>query len=77
MQINSRYTGRVVIPDKRSATFLSVIGNLDNRVALGSSIKGTRDSRYKAALSMMASKVSYENRSYIEATVKDHWKVYT
>ncbi|KAB1214706.1 Lipase [Morella rubra] len=67
--------GRVVIPDKRSATFLSVIGNLDNRVELGSSIKGTRDSRYKAALSMMASKVSYENRSYIEATVKDHWKM--
>ena len=33
------------------------------------------DSKYYVALSMMASKASYENAAYIKTTVEDHWKV--
>ncbi|XP_059457487.1 triacylglycerol lipase OBL1-like [Corylus avellana] len=66
--------GRLVKPDKTSATFLSFIGNLDKRVELDSSIK-CGDGRYNAALAMMASKASYENKSYLETTVNDHWKM--
>lgn len=61
-------------PDKLSANFLSFIGNLDKRVELDCSIK-RGDGKYHAALSMMASKASYENRSYLEATIRDQWKV--
>ncbi|CAL5366953.1 hypothetical protein HYC85_002386 [Camellia sinensis] len=68
------FRGRVVKPDKDSATFLSFIGNLDTRVELDKSIKHG-DSRYYAALSMMASKASYENRAYLQSTVTDHWKM--
>lgn len=64
----------MVKPDKESATFISFIGNLDKRVKLDSGIKHG-DARYFATLSMMASKAVYENRAYIETTVKDHWKV--
>ena len=63
-----------MVPDKTSATFLSFTGNMDKRVELDKNIK-VGDSRYYAALSMMASKASYENKAYIEATVTDHWKV--
>lgn len=66
--------GSVQKPDKSSANFLSFIGNLDKRVELDGSIK-CGDGKYHAALSMMASKASYENRSYLEATIKDQWKV--
>ncbi|KAK9285377.1 hypothetical protein L1049_024568 [Liquidambar formosana] len=66
--------GKVVIPDKTSATFSSFIGNLDSRVELDRSIK-PGDSRYYGALSIMAAKVSYENEAYIETTVRDHWKM--
>lgn len=64
----------MIIPDKTSSTFLSFIGNLDKRVELDSTIKHA-DGNYNALLSMMASKVSYENKAYIETTVKDHWEV--
>lgn len=69
------YSGVVVKPDKTSATFLSFIGNFDKRVELDNTIKYD-DPKYHAALSMMASKASYENKAYIETTVRDHWKVY-
>lgn len=67
-------TGKVVIPDKTSASFLSFIGNLDKRVELDQSIKHG-DENYYAFLSVMASKASYENKAYLDTTVKDHWKV--
>ncbi|CAN6541859.1 unnamed protein product [Malus baccata var. baccata] len=63
-----------IIPKKDSRTFVSFIGNLDKRVELDKSIKHGDDGRYNAALSMMASKISYENKFYIETTVQDHWK---
>ncbi|PSS30748.1 Lipase [Actinidia chinensis var. chinensis] len=66
--------GKVVIPDKNSANFLSFTGNLDTRVELDKNIKHG-DSRYYAALSMMAAKASYENRAYLETTVRDQWKM--
>uniref|UniRef100_A0A5B7A8H4 Fungal lipase-type domain-containing protein n=1 Tax=Davidia involucrata TaxID=16924 RepID=A0A5B7A8H4_DAVIN len=65
---------KVEKPDEASATFLSFIGNLDKRVELDKSITHG-DSRYYGALSVMASKVSYENRAYIETTINDHWKM--
>ncbi|XP_041004166.1 triacylglycerol lipase OBL1 [Juglans microcarpa x Juglans regia] len=68
------FQGSVQKPDKSSANFLSFIGNLDKRLKLDCSIK-CGDGKYHAALSMMASKASYENRSYLEATVKDQWKM--
>ncbi|KAI9165122.1 hypothetical protein LWI28_008269 [Acer negundo] len=66
--------GRMIMPDKTSAKFISFIGNLDKRVMLDSSIR-YGDVRYFATLSMMASKAAYENRAHIETTVRDHWKM--
>ncbi|KAM6591377.1 hypothetical protein CsatA_013982 [Cannabis sativa] len=66
--------GRVVIPDKESADFFSFIGNLDKRPELDSNIKHG-DVRYNAALSMMASKLSYENQPHIQNTVTHTWKM--
>ncbi|XP_022775192.1 phospholipase A1-IIalpha-like [Durio zibethinus] len=67
--------GKVVKPDKKSATFISFIGNLDKRMKLDSDIKPGHGCSYYSALSMMASKASYENEAYIETIVKDHWKM--
>ncbi|KAK3029458.1 hypothetical protein RJ639_037743 [Escallonia herrerae] len=66
--------GKVVKPDKNSATYTSVVGNLDRRVELDRSIK-KGDSRYDASLSMMAAKLSYENEAFVQAIIRDHWKV--
>lgn len=68
-------TGKVEkAPEETSPKFLSFIGNLDKRVELDSNIK-YGDPKYYAALSMMASKASYENKAYIQTVVTDHWKV--
>ena len=66
--------GSVVKPDKSSATFASVVGNLDKRVELEKNMN-TSDSRYEASLSIMASKLSYENEAFVQDVVADHWKV--
>lgn len=60
--------------DKNSKDYLSVVGHLDKRVELESSIK-REDPRYNAALSIMASKASYENQAFLRATVQDQWKM--
>ncbi|KAL1370797.1 hypothetical protein HN51_000989 [Arachis hypogaea] len=65
--------GKLVLPDPRSAKYLSCIGNLDVRVKLDGITR--EDSKYYIALSMMASKASYENAAHIETTVEDHWKM--
>ncbi|XP_030475296.2 triacylglycerol lipase OBL1-like [Syzygium oleosum] len=67
------FRGKVVMPDKASGSFVSFIGNLDKRVELDKSIS-PGDSEYYAALSMMASKASYENKAYIQTTVTHHWQ---
>lgn len=69
------FAGKVIQPDKESATFLSFTGSMDKRLEIDESIK-PGDSRYLGLLSMMAAKASYENKAYLESTVKDHWKVY-
>ncbi|CAA3007253.1 Fungal lipase-like domain containing [Olea europaea subsp. europaea] len=66
--------GKVIYPEKDSATFVSLIGNIDNRVKLDNNIS-REDRRYNAVLSAMASKVSYENKAYVESTVKNQWKM--
>ncbi|PSS31432.1 Lipase [Actinidia chinensis var. chinensis] len=66
--------GSMVKPDKSSATFASVVGNLDKRVELEKNMN-TSDSRYEASLSIMASKLSYENEAFVQDVVADHWKM--
>lgn len=62
------------MPDKSSAEFTSVLGNLDTRVDLDRSIKND-DRRYSLSLSIMAAKLSYENEDFVQSVVRDHWKV--
>ncbi|XP_073266504.1 triacylglycerol lipase OBL1 isoform X2 [Populus alba] len=66
--------GKVVIPEKRSASFVSITGNYDLRTELDRNIKHG-DPRYYAELSMMASKASYENKEYLETIVNHHWEM--
>ncbi|XP_010415010.1 PREDICTED: uncharacterized protein LOC104701078 [Camelina sativa] len=68
--------GRFMWPEKTSATFASINGNLDQRVdlGLGRSIE-IGDERYKPLLSIMASKLSYENENCIRSVLQDHWQM--
>ncbi|KAF7851781.1 hypothetical protein BT93_L2637 [Corymbia citriodora subsp. variegata] len=66
--------GKVVMPDKESGSFISIIGNLDRRVEWNTCIR-PGDREYYAALSMMASKASYENEAYLQTTVTHHWQM--
>ncbi|KAL8044507.1 hypothetical protein ABFX02_08G049400 [Erythranthe guttata] len=66
--------GEVVHRDTASADFLSFIGNIDKRMDLDPKIS-REDGRYYAALSVMASKLSYENHNHIKSTVEDNWKM--
>ncbi|KAG6401248.1 hypothetical protein SASPL_138099 [Salvia splendens] len=72
--INNTFKGKVIQPDKTSASFTSFIGNLDKRFELDPAI-GFGDKRYHAALSVMASKAAYENNNFIRALVDDRWKI--
>ncbi|KAK7331067.1 hypothetical protein VNO77_25278 [Canavalia gladiata] len=65
--------GELVLPDSKSAKYLSCIGKLDARVKLDAVKRD--DCKYYPALSMMASKVSYENVAFLKTTVEDHWKM--
>nr|CAB3486027.1 unnamed protein product [Digitaria exilis] len=56
--------GRMEYPDKSSPTYRSMTGLIDRRVDLDRSIKPT-DSRFDAALCVMASKLAYENEPFI------------
>ncbi|OIW10383.1 hypothetical protein TanjilG_05531 [Lupinus angustifolius] len=64
--------GKMITPEKSSGTFISVVGNLDTRLDLDKSIR-KGDAKYKALLSMMASKFSYENETFVSNSVKNHW----
>jgi hypothetical protein len=68
------YAGNVTWPDRSSATFTSMLGNLDPRVELDKSIK-PGNTKYNASLSMMASKLAYENESFLQTTIRDQWNV--
>ncbi|CAJ1972697.1 unnamed protein product [Sphenostylis stenocarpa] len=58
--------------ERSSASFLSVAANLDTRVDLDKNIKHNH-ARYKPFLSIMASKLSYENHQFVANTVRNHW----
>ncbi|XP_060195692.1 triacylglycerol lipase OBL1-like isoform X2 [Lycium barbarum] len=66
--------GKVVMPDKESANYLSAIGFIDTRVNCHKKFK-PEDKTYIVALSAVASKVAYENKAFIRATVEDQWKI--
>ncbi|KAL0350672.1 UNVERIFIED_CONTAM: Lipase [Sesamum radiatum] len=66
--------GTVVMPSKNSASFLSTIGHLDDRVELDKHIK-PGSNKYFATLSAMASKLAYENDEHIKVTVEKTWKM--
>ncbi|XP_057969614.1 triacylglycerol lipase OBL1-like [Malania oleifera] len=66
--------GKLVIPKKESAEFMSAIGYVDERVGLDRNIKQD-DRRYNGALSIMASKLAYENEACIKSIVTNHWKM--
>ncbi|CAL1396052.1 unnamed protein product [Linum trigynum] len=66
--------GKVVWPERSSAEFTSLIGNLDRRVEMDKNVRpGHR--RYKAVLSLMAAKLSYENEAFVKSVVQDRWKM--
>lgn len=66
--------GDIVWPDQVSSA--SILGNLDSRLDLDKSIKADDDEKYKGSLSIMAAKLSYENKDFIQNVVQNHWKVY-
>ncbi|KAJ4901817.1 alpha/beta-Hydrolases superfamily protein [Raphanus sativus] len=68
------FKGKIIWPEKTSATFASLVGNLDRRVELDRRIeRGSK--RYKAMLSIMASKLSYENTNFVSSVLHNHWKM--
>ncbi|KAL2242086.1 UNVERIFIED_CONTAM: putative feruloyl esterase A [Sesamum indicum] len=66
-------TGRLVRPDKSSAGFISVVGYTDKRWNLDRSIRNHE--KYNASLAIMASKLSYENESFVRNIVTHHWQM--
>ncbi|KAJ4963615.1 hypothetical protein NE237_023554 [Protea cynaroides] len=73
--VSNFIAGNVVTPpNQSSATFTSYVGNLDTRLDLDKSIK-PGDSKYYMTLSMMASKLSYENKAFVQNVVTNHWKM--
>ncbi|KAF7830617.1 Feruloyl esterase A [Senna tora] len=60
--------------ERSSSKFTSVLGSLDPRVELDKNIK-PEDVNYKAFLSIMASKLSYENEKFTETAVTNHWNM--
>ncbi|KAK2452580.1 triacylglycerol lipase OBL1 [Trifolium repens] len=64
--------GKMITPERSSAEYLSVLGHLDTRVDLDKTIHH-KDAKYKALLSIMASKFSYENEQFISNAVTNHW----
>ncbi|EOA12516.1 hypothetical protein CARUB_v10026339mg [Capsella rubella] len=74
MILPNLFKGKLIWPEKTSATFASLIGNVDRRVELDQKVeKGSK--RYKVMLSIMASKLSYENRNFVSSVLHNHWKM--
>lgn len=72
--IKNCFKGDVIWPDGSSAAFVSLIGNFDRRIDLDRKIQpGNR--KYKAMLSVMAAKFSYENQFSIQTAVEEHWQM--
>ncbi|KAK8702982.1 hypothetical protein V6N13_021316 [Hibiscus sabdariffa] len=65
---------KVVIPDRKAASYLSLIGFLDARMKLDSKIKHD-DPMFYPALSIMACKAVYNNPAYNKYIIEDQWKM--
>ncbi|KAK9678537.1 hypothetical protein RND81_11G218000 [Saponaria officinalis] len=59
---------------RENGEFVSLIGHMDSRTELDKKIK-YGDPRYYPALSMMASKLSYENNLFVKNVVSSIWKM--
>lgn len=85
-------TGKVVLPQRGSETFISAIGHVDGRINLYKSETLSRaagepeyleraveveiGSQTLMDLCIMASKLAYENELVVRNVVNLHWKVY-
>jgi hypothetical protein len=75
-------TEKVVLPQRGSDSYLSVIGHIDTRLDLhkfptASASEEVRELEGKALvdLCIMASKLAYENTNVVKNVVINHWKV--
>nr|XP_043618098.1 triacylglycerol lipase OBL1 [Erigeron canadensis] len=75
--------GNIVLPERGSATFISTIGHIDGRINLNfvddvQNIGHLLEAGNRALmdLSMMASKLAYENPIVITNVVNLHWKMH-
>ncbi|CAH1422934.1 unnamed protein product [Lactuca virosa] len=74
--------GKMVIPVRGSATYISTIGHIDGRIDLMVGNDGTPAIQLDAGnrslmdLCMMASKLAYENAIVIKNVVNQHWKMH-
>lgn len=65
---------KLVIPDKESVNYKSVIAHMDSRVKIDPTFEICTP-RYNEALALLASKIAYENKAYIKHVVEDRWKM--
>ncbi|XP_019182472.1 PREDICTED: uncharacterized protein LOC109177545 isoform X2 [Ipomoea nil] len=65
--------GTLEMPDEEDSSYVSFIGYLDKRVDLGRF--KPRDKKYFGALCAVASKVSYENKAFIQSVVQHRWEM--
>ncbi|KAK8635734.1 hypothetical protein V6N13_004456 [Hibiscus sabdariffa] len=65
---------KVVIPDRKAATYLSFIRFTDTRMGLDSNIE-RGNPMYYPAVSIMASRAAYNNAAYNQALIEGQWKV--
>ncbi|KAF5793491.1 putative triacylglycerol lipase [Helianthus annuus] len=73
------FQGKMVIPERGTATFISTIGHIDGRINLEAEQRGIElepGSRSLMDLCMMASKLAYENAAVINNVVNLHWKMH-
>lgn len=54
--------------------YYSIFGFIDTRFDLDKKIQHG-DAKYYPALSMMASKLAYENQAVVQTTISERWKV--
>lgn len=75
-------TGKVVLPERDSDSYLSIIGHIDTRLDLYKfhhqpALEEIGELEGKALLDLcvMASKLAYENANVVQNTVENRWKV--
>ncbi|XVE87116.1 hypothetical protein DITRI_Ditri18aG0090400 [Diplodiscus trichospermus] len=66
--------GKVVLPDRTAANYVSAVGFCDPRLDLDGNLK-YGDGMYHPALAIMAAKAVYNNAAYTKAIVTTNWKM--